>query len=126
MKLPIYFNCYFQNRKSESTANIYRIEASLVDVHPYQLFKWIGTEPCHWENMSVYASVSDAVMVILKELFSKELSAEIDHGQATINPAEILQKIEQGEKSISIYDVTNKRALLLEVGVAFEDLVQRN
>jgi hypothetical protein len=35
-------------------------------------------------------------------------------------------RIEQGEKSISIYDVTNKRALLFEVGIAFEGLVQRN
>jgi hypothetical protein len=126
MKLPIYLNCYFFDKKNEKVVNIYKIDTSHVDQHPYQLYKWITPDSGHWENLSVYASVSDAVRVLLKELSSKELSDEIYHGQATVNPAEILEKIDQGERAISIYDSTNNETFRLEVGVAFEDLVQRN
>lgn len=119
-------NCHFFNKKNEMVVNIFKIDTSHVDQHPFQLFKWVTHDPAHWENLSVYASVEDAVRVLLRGLFSEDLSDEIYHGQATVNPAEIMEKINRGERSISVFDSRNNEAFRLEFDVAFEDLVERN
>ena len=99
----------------------YKIDASNIEAHPYQLFR---RETNGWQNLSVYASISDAVMILLKELFSSELADEINHGQATINPGEILEKINRGERTVSISGLQNER-FRIEFDVDFQDLVER-
>jgi hypothetical protein len=124
MKLPVYLNCHFFVSENAETVYTYKIDESNTDAHPFQLFK-LTEEPRSWQNLSVYASVKDAIKTLLKELFSKELSDEIDHGQAIVNPAEVMQKIDDGESSISIYGSMNNATFSLEMHVLFEDLVER-
>jgi hypothetical protein len=126
MKLPVYLNCYFFfDTKNDKTAYAYKIDESHIHAHPFQLFKRKDEGSGSWVNLSVYASVEDAVKTLLKELLSEELSNEIDHGQATVNPDEIMRKIDQGERSIAIYGSTNNAAFRLELDVVFGDLVER-
>lgn len=80
----------------------------------------------NWENLSVYESVDDAVMVLLKELLSTELTEEIYHGQATVNPAEIVEKINQGIRSVAIYNDSKREVFRFDIDVNFEDLIERN
>jgi hypothetical protein len=126
IKLPVYFNCYFFDKKSEKSAYTYKIEESKILEHPFQLFKLVSKAGGEWQNLSVYVSVDDAIKILLRELFSKELIDEVYHGQAVINPSEILEKINRGERSVSIYGSTNNEAFRLEFDVVFEDLVERN
>lgn len=100
----------------------YRIDMSGLLAHPYQLFK---READGWKNLSVYVSIRDAVMILLKELFSSELVDEIDHGQATINPGKIMEKISRGDKTVSIYGSSNNEMFRIDFDVDFEDLVER-
>ena len=120
-RLPLYFNCYF-NSHGREVKHSYKIEASNIAAHPYQLFKWNLNV---WKNLSVYASVRDAVMILLKELFSSELSDEINHGQATVNPAEIMEKIIHGDRTVAIYGSSNDEMFRIDFDVNFEDLVER-
>lgn len=66
--------------------------------------------------------MDNSVGALLKELLSEELSDEIYHGQASIDPVAILRRINLAERVISIYDETGI-AFRLEYDVAFEDLV---
>ena len=120
-KLPLYFNCHFFKSLGAESIYRYKIDASNIQAHPYQLFKHNTNE---WQNLSVYASVSDAVMILLKELFSSELADEVNHGQATINPGEILEKINRGERMVSIGGPQNEM-FRIEFDVNFQDLVER-
>ncbi|HEX6225928.1 MAG TPA: hypothetical protein VFZ52_16030 [Chryseolinea sp.] len=120
-KLPLYFNCHFFKSLGGESIYRYKIDASNIQAHPYQLFKRNIND---WQNLSVYASVSDAVMILLKELFSSELADEINHGQATINPGEILEKINQGERMVSISGPQNEM-FRIDFDVNFQDLVER-
>ena len=120
-KLPLYFNCHFIKSLDTAVMYKYKIDSSDVHAHPYQLFR---RQIDGWQNLSVYASVSDAVMTLLKELFSVELADEVSHGQASINPGEILEKIMQGERIISIAGGSNKK-FKMEFDIEFEDLVER-
>ncbi len=120
-RLPLYFNCHFIKSLDAAVIYKYKIDASDVHAHPYQLFK---RQIDGWQNLSIYASISDAVITLLKELFSVELADEVNHGQASINPGEILDKINQGERIISISGEDN-RMFKMEFDVKFEDLVER-
>lgn len=64
-------------------------------------------------------------MVLLKELFSIELADQINHGQATINTSEIMEKINRGDRSVFVYDSMYNSACQLNIDVNFEDLVER-
>lgn len=121
-RLPLYFNCHFSKSLGEEAMLSYKIDNSNLPVHPYQLFRRKGDE---WENLSVYASIRDAVMILLKELFSSELADEIDHGQATVNPGKIMEKISHGNKTVSIYGSSNNEMFRIDFDVDFEDLVER-
>ena len=90
-KLPLYFNCSFFRSLGLKAVYSYKIDSSNIVAHPYQLFRRRNEL---WENLSVYASVKDAVMILLKELFSGELADEVNHGQAIINPDEVMEKAE--------------------------------
>lgn len=120
-RFPLYFNCHFFRSQGPPETFIYKIDSSDVQAHPFQLFRRNNQV---WENLSVYASIADAVRTLLKELFSSELADEINHGQAIINPAEILEKIEQGDRTVSIGGPQNER-FRMEFDVDFEDLVER-
>ena len=123
-KLPVYFNCYFFDKGNDKTVYTYKIGASQVTQHPFQLFRLLNKDAGNWQNLSVYASVNDALKVLLKEFFTQELSDEIDHGQVTVNPARIVEKIDRGERSVSIYGATNNEAFRLEIDIDFEALVE--
>ena len=125
-KLPLYFNCFFFDKENKKAVFTYRIDGTQNQQYPFQLSKRGGDGPLGWQNLSIYASVHDSVGILLKELFSEELSDEVYHGQASIDPAVILEKITHGERIISIYDETDNEAFRLEYDVAFEDLIQRS
>lgn len=120
-KFPLYFNCHFFKSLGAQAVYTYKIDHSSVDAHPFQLFRRTAGG---WENLSVYASLSDAVRTLLKELLSAELSDEISHGQATINPREIMDKIHHGETTISIGGHQND-SFRIQLDVTFEDMVER-
>lgn len=123
IKLPIYIICHFQNAEHVQVDYNYKIDSSDVQVHPYQLYK---RDVDHaWINLSIYASIEDAIMVLLKELFSIELADQINHGQATINTSEIMEKINRGDRSVFVYDSMYNSACQLNIDVNFEDLVER-
>lgn len=73
----------------------------------------------------MYATVDDAIMILLRELLSSELADEIIHGQATVNPAEIMEKINKGDRSVSLYDSAENAMFRLDIDVDFEDLIER-
>ena len=125
LKLPIYLNCHFFKTKTDKATYVYKVDASNIMLHPFQLFRLNDDSSGSWENLSVYASVDDAVKVMLKELFTSELVDEVNHGQATINPAEIMEKINHGNRSISLYRTTQGEGFTLDVDVNFEDLIER-
>ena len=120
-KLPLYFNCSFFRSLGLKAVYSYKIDGSNIVAHPYQLFR---RQNELWENLSVYASVKDAVMILLKELFSGELADEVNHGQAIINPDEVMEKISLG-KPVSIHGTSNNEMFKIDFDVNFEDLVER-
>jgi hypothetical protein len=124
--LPIYLKCRFFDAEDASTVYTFKIGASGVEAHPFQLYRLKDDGLGNWENLSVYASVDDAVMVLLKELLSAELTDEIYHGQATINPAEIIEKINFGERTIAIFNDKARELFRLDIDVSFKDLIERN
>lgn len=123
--LPIYFKCRFFESENARTVYTYKIDESGIEAHPCQLFRLKDDGSGSWENLSVYASVEDTVMVLLKELLSTELTEEVYHGQATINPDEIVEKINLGERSVTIYNDTRHELFRLDIDVSFEDLIER-
>lgn len=120
-KLPLYFNCHFFKSLGTEAVYTFKIDHSTADAHPFQLFRRTTDQ---WENLSVYASITDTVRTLLKELLSAELSDEISHGQATINPREIIDKIHQGETTISIGGHQDD-GFRLQMDVTFEDMIER-
>jgi hypothetical protein len=120
-KFPLYFNCHFFKSLGTQAVYTYKIDHSTAGAHPFQLFRRIANR---WENLSVYASISDAVRTLLKELFSAELADEVSHGQATINPHEIIDKIQHGQTTISIGGHQDD-GFRVQMDVTFEDMVER-
>jgi hypothetical protein len=126
LRLPIYLNCQFFDVSSiKSDTYVYKVDQSGVALHPFQLFKLKDDSSGMWENLSVYATVDDAIMVLLKELITAELADEVNHGQATVNPAEIMEKINRGERSVSLYGSGQNEMFRLDFDVDFEDLIER-
>jgi hypothetical protein len=123
--LPLYFQCFFFDKKNRKVVFTYKIEATGNQYYPFQLLKRIADGPMGWMHLSIYASVHDSLGILLKELFTEELSDEIYHGQASIDSAAILEKLNSGEKTVAIYDETGNQAFRLEYDVAVEELVQR-
>lgn len=125
MKMPIYFACHFFNEDNREIVYMYKINTSDSDAHPFQLYKLVEGENSKWQNLSVYASVHDAVKVFLKELFSKDLREDIGVGQAIVNPREILKRLDDGERFVSICGPNNLQGFQPECDVIFNDLVER-
>lgn len=125
-KLPLYFRCFFFDRKNKKVVFVYKIEATGNEQYPFQLLKRVADGPMGWKNLSIYASVHDSVGILLKELFTEELSEEVYHGQRSIDPVAILEKIEGGERRIAVCDETGSELFRLEYDIAFGDHVQRN
>lgn len=121
-KLPLYFKCLFFDKTNKKVVFVYKIEATQNHQYPFQLLKRVDSGMDGWLNLSIYASMHNSVGALLKELFSEELSDEIYHGQAFIDPVAILRRINLGERMISIYDETGI-AFRLEYDIAFKDLV---
>jgi hypothetical protein len=124
--LPVYFNCLLLRNRNARHASMYKIQFSQNQQYPFQLLKQRNGEPGRWENLSVYATIDDAVIVLLKELCSADLTDEVYHGQASLNPGPILQKIVSGESGVSIYDSKDQDAFDPDRDIAFEDLIDRN
>jgi hypothetical protein len=122
---PVYFNCFYFDKKNQKSVLKYKIESTQNSQYPFQLFKQGADDQMSWENLSIYSSIRDSVGVLLKELFSDELSEEVDHGQASIDPGEVLEKIDQGARSISIYGSAGNKTFMLERDISFNNLVHR-
>jgi hypothetical protein len=124
--LPLYFRCCFFDKKNKKMVCIYKIESTGNQVYPFQLLKRIADGPTGWMHLSIYASVHDSLSTLMKDLFTEELSDEIYRGQASIDAATILEKLDNGERTVAIYDKTGNQAFRLEFDVAVDDLVQHN
>ena len=123
--MPLYFNCFFFDKENKNIVRTYKIENSKDPKFPFQLYQQTTEYNLHaeWRDLSNYVSLSDCVRTFLKELCSKELLDEVYHGQATMNPAEILNQIELGKSIVSIYNDTSG----ISQGpfdVAFKNLVE--
>lgn len=123
--LPLYFKCFFFDKKNKKVVFIYKIEPTGNQFYPFQLLKRVADGPMGWMQLSIYASVQDSLAILLKELFTEELSQEIYRGQPSIDSAAILEKVNNGERTVAIYDKTGNQAFRLEYDVAVEDLVPR-
>lgn len=121
VRLPLHFKCFF-NRSNQIEHYLFRIDRSNIAVHPYQLFRYTNE---HWVNMSVYASIRDAVRVFLKELMSTELKEEVAHGQATLNPDEIIRKVAAGETTIVIFESSLNSDFRISMDVGYDELIDR-
>ena len=121
--LPLYFKCFFFDRKNRKVAFTYKIEATSDQSHPFQLLQRIADGPMGWMDLSVNASVQDSVGILVKELLTEELSDESYRGEASIDSAAILEKLNNGERTVAIYDKTGNQAFRLEYDIAFEDLI---
>ena len=125
MNLPLYFKCFFFDKKNMKVVFSYKIESTGDQNLPFQLHKRIADGPTGWMPLSTYASVDDSLEILLKELFTGELSDEIYRGQASNDSAAILKKVIEGERTIALYDKTGNQAFRLEYDVPLEALVQR-
>jgi hypothetical protein len=123
IELPIYITCHLKRAKNIQVDYTFKVASSSIYTHPYQLYRR-GTDNA-WVNLSVYAAIQDAVMVLLKELFSAELADEVNHGQATINPSEIMEKINRGDRSVFVYGSDYSEMCRMDIDVNFEDLIER-
>jgi hypothetical protein len=121
--LPVYLNCYFFPGKGDKI--IFKIDESTLHAHPYQLFKSNNEGLGDWENLSVYESVDDAVMTLLKDLVTEELADEIVHGQATLNPDDLMERINRGDRSVSILGRPESDSLREDSDIDFGDLIER-
>jgi hypothetical protein len=124
-KLPLYFKCFFFNKENKKVASTYKIDSTDNDQYPLQLYKLSRERREGWQSLSIYAAAADSIGGLLKELFDEELSQEIYQGQAFVDAMTIMEKLHQGERSISIYDETNSEAFRLEYDIVLEDLVQQ-
>ena len=123
--VPLYLKCFFFDRNSKKVAFLYKIEPSGNQSCPFQLLKRVADGPMGWIRLSTHASVHDSLEVLLVELFKGELSNEIYYGQPSIDSAAVLEKVNNGERTVAIYDSTGNQSFRLEYDVAVEDLVHR-
>lgn len=122
VNFPVYISCHFFSGKTRS---VYQIAKSTVELHPYQLFRSSDVDSTEWENLSVYATIEDAVMIVLKDLVGDELAGEIMHGQATVNPSNVITRIDSGAHIVSIFGSVPNDSFRQDLDVNFEDLVER-
>jgi len=122
---PLYFKCFFFDKKNKKAVFIYKIEPKNNQFYPFQLLKRIADGPMGWMELSTYASVDDSLAFLLKELFIEEVSDEIYRGDPSIDSAAILEKVNSGERTVAIYDKTGNQAFRLEYDIAVEDLILR-
>ena len=124
--LPLYFQCFFFDKKNRKVVFTYKIEPTGNQHFPFQLLKRIAEGPMGWMHLSIYASVHDSVGILLKELFTEELSDEVYRGQASIDSAAILEKLNGGQRTVATYDEGGNQVFRLEYDVSFEELLQRD
>lgn len=122
--LPVYFRCFFFDKRNRKVVVIYKVEATGNQLYPLQLFRRTADGPIGWTHLSIYASVHDSLHTLLKELFAEELSDEIYHGHVSVNALSILEKVNNGERTVAIYDKTGNQVFRLEYDVPAEDLGQ--
>ena len=122
---PIYITCFLFDKRDEKIIYLYKIESTLNTQYPFQLFKQSIGGPTVWKDLSTYTTVHDAIWVLLKELVPKELADEIDHGQATLSPKRITDRLNKGEQSVSIFKSNKNRLFRTGVDIIFEDMIQR-
>jgi len=122
--LPLYFRCFFFDKRNRKVVVIYKIAATGNQLYPLQLLRRTADGLVGWTHLSIYASVHDSLSTLLKELFTVELSDEIYHGQVSVDPLSILEKLNNGERTVAIYDKTGNQVFRLEYDVPFEDLGQ--
>jgi hypothetical protein len=123
--LPLYFKCFFFDKRNKKVVVSYKIDSTGSLVSPYQLFKRFGEGPTGWMHLSIYASLYDSLGTLLKELFNEELSDEIYRGKAVVDSAAILEKVNNGERTVALYDEKGNQTFRMEYDINFLDLVQR-
>ena len=123
--MPLYFKCFFFDRKNKKVVFTYKIEPSDDQSFPFQLLKRVADGPMGWMRLSAHASVHDSLGILLIKLFTEEVSKDIYRGQPSADASAVLESVDNGEKTIALYDATGNQSFRLEYDVAVEDLVQR-
>jgi hypothetical protein len=121
--LPVYFNCFCVDHNHEEKVCTYKIVHHEDARHPFRLLRLKNMVSDQWEDMSVYASLSDAIRILVHELFTPDITEAIRHGQAFLNVESILEKIEAGDDTISISNLGNENAFNLNYDIIVEDLI---
>ena len=124
--LPLYFRCFFFDKENRKVVFTYKIEPTGNQYFPFQLLKRIADGPMGWMHLSIYASVHDSVGILLKELFTEELSDDVYREQASIDSATILEKLNSGQRTVAIYDETGNQSFRLEFDVSLKELLHRD
>ncbi len=122
---PIYVKCFFFDKENDFVISIYRIESTLIVQYPFQLFKLSTSKPHVWQNLSTYVSVYDAIRVLLKELLTDRLDDGVHSGQASVSPQQILDRLNHGERSVSVFNSIDNELFRAGDDVFFEELVQQ-
>lgn len=121
--LPLYFKCAFSDKTNKKVVSTYKIDSTDNNQYPFQLHKLSAERGAGWQSLSIYAGASDAVSVLLKELFDEELSDEMYQGQAAVDAVAIVERLNQGDRIVSIYDESNSEVFRLEYEIAVDDIV---
>ena len=124
INLPLYFNCCCMYEDADEKIYTYKIESNENDQYPFQLFKLKNSVPGQWDDLSVYASLHDAIKILLHELFSPGIAEAIGHGQTFLNVESILTLINHGSSSITISNLGNNNVLLGHYDIILDNLLQ--
>jgi len=120
-----YITGFFFDKRNDKTVFVYKIEATRSVHYPFRLFKRSSSSPLLWKNLSFYASLHDVVRVLLKELLPEDLADQVYHGQASVDTKVIVDKLERGERSISIFNTIDNDLYKAGDDVNFEEMISR-
>ncbi len=123
---PIYINCFFFDKKNDWVVYIYKIETSPSSHLPFQLFKRSTGMPLAWQKLSVYASVYDAIQVLVKELLPKRQFGNAHKSEVSVSPQPILDRLNRGERYVSVFNSIDNVLFRVRDDVFFEELIDRS
>jgi len=124
MNFALYFNCYFNGINEEKIVCTYKITGTKNTHYPFQLHKLKNIVLDQWDDLSIYATLNDAIKTLLHELFSEDIVEAINHGQSFLNTRNILKKIVSGKTSISIGALDHEGLQIPEYDIILEELIE--
>lgn len=124
MEQQVYFNCYLTNNNNEKIVCTFKIIITADKLHPYHLYKLGNIVLDQWHQLSIYNSMSNAIRMLLHDLFSVDIAKAIQRGQLMLNTQTILKKILNGKMSISIATADHQDIPLRDFDFILEELIE--